>query len=73
MLSGKLINFVAENSKLINMNKSDYNEIVAMLAVIYKEIDGLSRVVNKTNVHLSASFQTYLDKLREKASEISVK
>ena len=48
-----------------------YNEVVAMLTVIYKQLDDLERK-QKGSTRM-ASIQTYLDELRQKAAKISVK
>ena len=54
------------------MNSKEFNELVAMLAVIYKKIDNVEKkVINRST--RSASLQTYLDELRNEASELFVK
>ena len=51
------------------MNKIQYQEIIAMLTVLYKKLDDLE---HKTKgVMRSAGYQTYLDELKKKAREIS--
>jgi hypothetical protein len=54
------------------MNNSDSKEIIAMLAVIYKQLDDISRKVENRGWK-TAPIQTYLDELREKASKIFVR
>lgn len=50
----------------------NYNEITAMLTVIYKKLDELERKVNQKGWR-TAPGQTYLDELRKEAAKINVK
>jgi len=50
------------------MTEKQYNEIVAMLAVLYKKIDKLENKANgQTRI---ASLHTYLDEIKKEAKEI---
>ncbi|MDY0389110.1 MAG: hypothetical protein RBT65_18715 [Methanolobus sp.] len=53
------------------MEKIDFNELLAMMAIIYKKLDELEREV-KNKGWRSASLQTYLDELREKAQQVDI-
>lgn len=53
------------------MEKFSLNEIVAMLAVIYKKIDNLEHKLKGS--FRSASMDTYLEELKREADKISFK
>lgn len=53
------------------MSEKDYQELLAMMAVIYKKLDDLEREV-KHKGRKSAPLQSYLDELRNNATKVSV-
>jgi len=54
------------------MENSQYEEIMAMLAVIYKKLSDLE-LSSKGNSIRIAPVQKYLDDLRKEAAKVSVK
>jgi hypothetical protein len=49
------------------------NEILAMLALIYKKLDELERKVKGSGSSRFMSLQSYLDELRSEARGVSVR
>jgi hypothetical protein len=54
------------------MNDSNYKEILAMLAVIYKKLDELALKADGGRWNTDGN-QSYFNKLRKEASEITVR
>ena len=54
------------------MENAQYEEVIAMLAVIYKKLITLELKINSNGMRMSSN-QSYINELRKEAMKISVK